>query len=180
MFTSARSSSTRRSWPTCSNPRRRATPLGDLLRRHCRLELSAAEQAPEGQLDLDGATAPIGSVTVTAALAVSHLVAPLSAALEARGLADLNRDIEVPLVRVLALMEAIGVGVDVEELRRLHAELAEQCEVLTRAIWDDAGREFNVNSTPQLRQVLFDELGLAPQKKTKTGYSTDAGASPAF
>ncbi|MBV9952560.1 MAG: DNA polymerase I, partial [Acidimicrobiia bacterium] len=52
--------------------------------------------------------------------------------------------------------------------------LVADCERLRQAIVDDAGHDFNVNSTPQLRQVLFDELGLVPQKKTKTGYSTDA------
>jgi DNA polymerase-1 len=87
---------------------------------------------------------------------------------------DLNADIEVPLVRVLARMEILGVGVDEGELRRLRDSLVSRCDELRALIWADADEEFNVNSTVKLREILFDRLGLTPQKKTKTGYSTDA------
>ncbi len=73
-------------------------------------------------------------------------------------------------------MEDVGVGVDVEELRRLSHELEQECALLTKEIWADAGEEFNVNSTIKLREILFDRLGLAPQKRTKTGFSTDAAS----
>ena len=79
-------------------------------------------------------------------------------------------------MRVLARMEIVGVGVDVVELRRLADELTAECEKLREQICVDAGEEFNVNSTVKLREILFDRLGLAPQKKTKTGYSTDAAS----
>ena len=79
-------------------------------------------------------------------------------------------------MRVLARMEVVGVGVDVAELQRLNDQLGAECERLRGEIWKDAGEEFNVNSTPQLREILFDRLGLTPQKKTKTGYSTDAAS----
>ncbi len=82
----------------------------------------------------------------------------------------------MPLVRVLARMEDIGIGVDVDELRALRDRLVADVERHRRAVVEAAGHEFNVNSTPQLRQVLFDELGLTPQKKTKTGFSTDAAS----
>jgi len=129
---------------------------------------------PEGELDLDGGGVDVARATARRALAVERLVAPLLEALEARGLRRLHDDIEVPLVRVLAEMEHVGVGVDVEVLRGLRDQLIDDCDRLTREIWLSAGEEFNVNSTPQLRAVLFDRLGLTPQKKTKTGYSTDA------
>src|SRR3546814_13906605 len=83
---------------------------------------------------------------------------------------------EVPLVGVLARMEDLGVGVDRDELQHLRDRLVSDVERHRLAIVEAAGHEFNVNSTPQLRQVLFDELGLTPQKKTKTGYSTDAAS----
>ena len=73
-------------------------------------------------------------------------------------------------------MERVGVGVNVPELRALNDHLVSECRRLDKAIQEEAGIEFNVNSTPQLREVLFDKLGLAPQKKTKTGYSTDAAS----
>src|SRR5260370_397834 len=95
-------------------------------------------------------------------------------ALGATDLADLCGRVERPLVRVMARMEAAGVKVDRQFLEGLRAELAQSCEDLVGKIQAHAGMEFNVNSTPQLRQVLFEKLGLAPVKKTKTGPSTDA------
>jgi DNA polymerase-1 len=68
------------------------------------------------------------------------------------------------------------VGVDVGELTRMRDHLVAEVNRLEVAIHRTAGREFNVNSTKQLREILFDELGLTPQKKTKTGYSTDAAS----
>ncbi len=79
-------------------------------------------------------------------------------------------------MRVLARMERVGVGVDAVELRRLNDRLVAECADLTGQIQADAGHDFNVNSTLQLRTVLFDELGLTPTKKTKTGFSTDASS----
>jgi DNA polymerase-1 len=77
---------------------------------------------------------------------------------------------------VLARMEEVGIAVDVAELRRLNDTMKAECAELTQAIWDDAGEEFNVNSTPKLREILYERLQLAPGKKTKTGYSTDAAS----
>ena len=71
-------------------------------------------------------------------------------------------------------METRGIRIDREFLDELRAELAEQCDELVRRIHAHAGEEFNVNSTPQLRTILFEKLGLIPVKKTKTGPSTDA------
>jgi DNA polymerase-1 len=96
--------------------------------------------------------------------------------MDAQGLRGLYDDIERPLVRVLARMEHVGVAVDADYLRELNTRLGVEALELEKAIQESAGRAFKVNSTPQLRAVLFDELGLAPQKKTKTGYSTDAAS----
>ena len=95
-------------------------------------------------------------------------------ALDAQALRTLNDEIEVPLVRVLAKMEVVGVGVDAAELTALRKHLTAECDRLRLLVIEDAGFEFNINSTKQLGEVLFERLGLAPQKKTKTGYSTDA------
>ncbi len=105
---------------------------------------------------------------------VAALAAPLRQALVDGGLAALDADVERPLVRVLARMEVAGIGVDTDELRRIADDMARQCQVLEAEVQRLAGVPFNVNSTPQLRQVLFGTLGLPPGKKTKTGYSTDA------
>jgi DNA polymerase-1 len=86
----------------------------------------------------------------------------------------LHDDIETPLVRVLAKMEVAGIGVDRAELQAITDSLKASAATLQAEVQELAGREFNVNSTPQLRTVLYDELGLTPGKKTKTGFSTDA------
>ncbi len=148
--------------------------LGDLLVRYAHLELPNDGAAQEGQLDLDGDSVAPSLTAARAALAVDRVAGPIREALGAQGLRELNDRVEVPLVRVLARMEAVGVGVDVEELTRLRDQLVADVERLRAAIYEAAGTEFNVNSTPQLREILFDKLGLTPQKKTKTGYSTDA------
>jgi DNA polymerase-1 len=150
--------------------------LEELLLRYARLELPSGTAANEGQLDLDAESVDPALVVARRALAVDRLVDPLLAALEAHGLGPLNADIEVPLVRVLARMERVGVGVDGSELRALNERLKAECADLQARIWEAAGHEFNVNSTHQLRTLLFDTLGLSPQKKTKTGYSTDAAS----
>ena len=94
--------------------------------------------------------------------------------IESEDMAMLHDDIETPLVRVLAKMEVAGIGVDRDELRSIADSLTASAATLQAEVQSLAGREFNVNSTPQLRAVLYDELGLTPGKKTKTGYSTDA------
>ena len=152
--------------------------LGDLLLRYAALELPTEGAAADGQLDLDGDSVSASLEAARRALAVDRLVVPLGAALDAQGLRRLFDDIEIPLVRVLARMEEVGIAVDRAELEALNARLVAECATLTAQIQQDAGEEFNVNSTLQLREILFgeDKLALTPQKKTKTGYSTDAAS----
>ena len=148
--------------------------LADLVLRYLRRELPPEDAVPAGQLDLgeDGVDPAVAAARE--ALAVSLLAPVLADQLDRRDLRRLYEDIERPLVPVLARMEVVGVGVDVAELTRLRDFLVAECARLQQAVWDEAGHEFNVNSTKQLREVLFDELGLIPQKRTKTGFSTDA------
>ncbi|MCU0311652.1 MAG: DNA polymerase I [Acidimicrobiales bacterium] len=148
--------------------------LGELLERYAQAQLPEEVAELDGRLDFGGDAESDGQVAARHALAVATLAPPLLDALDSRGLRALLDDIEMPLVRVLARMEIVGVGVDVDELRRLSEELGAECERLRVEICADAGEEFNVNSTVKLREILFDRLGLTPQKKTKTGYSTDA------
>ncbi len=151
--------------------------IDEVLQRYAQLQLPVGGAAPAGQLDLsEGDTVDEGLLAGRRALAVDRLVAPILAALDAQGLRKLHDELETPLVAVLARMEHLGVGVDRAELQALADRLGAEVTELTAAIQADAGKEFNVNSTPQLRTILFDELGLEPTKKTKTGYSTDAAS----
>ena len=97
------------------------------------------------------------------------------AALDGMGMTDLYQSIENPLIGVLARMEHVGVGVDLVELRRLNVRLITETNRLCGELRVVAGRDdLNLNSPLQLRQILYDERGLSPVKKTKTGASTDA------
>ena len=128
-----------------------------------------------GELDFGG-TAEADEVAACAdrALATARLVPHLVSMLEAIGNTGLFADIELPLVRVLAKMERVGVGVDRSTLTQIRDRLQLETESLTRTLHDVAGHPFNLNSPVQLRTILYDERGLVPGKKTKTGYSTDA------
>ena len=145
--------------------------LEDLALRYLALEVSSPDAEP-GTLDLDGEIEI--DQTGRRALAALQLASVLEAALTARELTDLYERFERPLVRVLADMERAGIRIDRQFLEELSAELGQQCEALVHRIYALAGEEFNVNSTPQLRTILFEKLGLIPVKKTKTGPSTDA------
>jgi len=83
-------------------------------------------------------------------------------------------DVELPLVEVLADMELTGFKVDREALMEFSDKLYKNIYQLTLGIYSLAGKQFNINSTKQLGDVLFNRLKLPPIKKTKTGYSTDA------
>ncbi|MYH71514.1 MAG: DNA polymerase I [Acidimicrobiia bacterium] len=152
--------------------------LDDLMKTHTSMELPGADKTDEGRLFSDDSGDRVDPPMQAGlhALAVAHLAAPLLAALDAQGLSDLNEDMEVPLVRVLARMEHVGIGVDVERLTGLRDQLAADAERLRALVLEAAGEgSFNVNSSKQVGELLFDKLGLPPQKKTRTGaYSTDA------
>jgi DNA polymerase-1 len=150
--------------------------LGEVLLRYAQAELPDESGVPDGQLALDATAVEPSQVAARHALAVQRLIEPMRAALDAQGLRSLYDDVENPLVRVLAKMEEIGVGVDVGELTALRDHLARECDRLRTLVVEDAGCEFNLNSPKQLGEILFGQLGLAPQKKTKTGFSTDATA----
>jgi DNA polymerase-1 len=97
----------------------------------------------------------------------------LHSQLEEEGLDELYRGLELPLMPVLATMEMNGIAVDRELLGALSGELADGIADAERRCFTAAGREFNIGSVKQLREVLFDELGLPVVKKTKTGPSTN-------
>ncbi|MEZ5406801.1 MAG: DNA polymerase I [Acidimicrobiales bacterium] len=155
------------------DPAGNSYPLDELLAAHTPFNLPDDERAPTGQLDFGQPDGGDPERTGRAALAAAHLGHSLASALEADGLGVLNDTVEVPLVRVLARMEHLGVAVDRAELESLNNEMTAEAETLAAAIQADAGEEFNVNSTKKLREILFDRLELVPQKKTKTGFSTD-------
>ena len=152
-------------------------PVGDLLARYagCVLPADGTEEETQGRLEFPETGEALQTRTALEALAAARLAEPLRAELRDRGAETLHDTIEVPLVRVLARMEHCGVGVDAAGLEALRQDLNDEAERLRAQVVADAGgEEFNVNSPKQLAAVLFERLGLPPQKRTKTGYSTGA------
>ncbi len=130
-------------------------------------------QAEAGPLLAGGDDDALAALVCHTAL-VAALRRELSPRLEQLGLARLYREVELPLCPVLAEMERAGVRIDQTALAgygdRLKARIAQDEQL----IYQLAGREFNINSTQQLGKILFEEMGIPPVKKTKTGYSTSA------
>ena len=114
------------------------------------------------------------SIMTSRAVLLRDLVEPLTAQLEANSMMPLFRDIETPMVRVLADMEYAGVRIDVGELNRLSVKLTARMKEMEARCYELAGRQFNIGSPRQVGDVLFDEMKIDPKaKRTKTGaYST--------
>lgn len=93
--------------------------------------------------------------------------------LSEQGMLGLYRDIEAPLIGVLANMERRGIGLDVLYLQELDVEVEKKLDASQKKIFTLVGHEFNINSPRQLAQILFEELGLKPAKRGKTHYSTN-------
>ena len=150
--------------------------LADLSLRYLRRELRT-EDADDGQLSFDGGEDD--SAAEHAALrarAVADLAVALDADLERRGGTALLRDVELPLVQVLADCERTGIAADVEHLQALEDRLRNQVKLAAEEAYATVGHEFHLGSPKQLQTLLFDELGLPKTKKIKTGYTTDADA----
>ena len=103
-----------------------------------------------------------------------RLRAVLEPKLDAHALGALLRDIELPLVHVLAEMEWTGITIDVPWFHSLKARFEAARREVETQIHAEAGETFNIASNPQLRTILFEKLGLPVKKKTATGPSTDA------
>ncbi|MBW3535591.1 MAG: DNA polymerase I, partial [Gemmatimonadetes bacterium] len=94
--------------------------------------------------------------------------------LDEQHMEKLFHTLEMPLVPVLARMERAGIRIDADFFDAMSRKLNRELEHIQDDIWKEAGTEFNINSTPQLREILFDRLDLPVIKRTKTGPSTDA------
>ena len=106
--------------------------------------------------------------------AIWYLKDILSAELADNGMTKLYQDIELPLCQVLYRMEKRGISIDREQLTQFGAMLSQRIDACEKLIFSYSDGPFNINSTKQLGELLFETLGLPPVKKTKTGYSTNA------
>ncbi|MEI3433607.1 MAG: DNA polymerase I [Clostridia bacterium] len=136
--------------------------------------LSNTEKTGAEQITLfDNAEEPKEDKTYIYAYAIYKLYNVLTQKMEEAGSIDLFNKIEMPLTEVLASMQYEGIYIDKQELLDFGKELQEKIDILTQEIYELTGEEFNINSTKQLGEILFEKLKLTAKKKTKTGYSTD-------
>lgn len=125
-----------------------------------------------GQISMLDGSAALSRLTLEAA-AVAHLKDTLERSLTEYQMDKLFYEIEIPLCRVLADMEHTGFLIDKKALQEFGDELSGRISELESGIYEQAGEQFNINSTKQLGAILFDKLMLPAPKKTKTGYSTN-------
>ena len=126
------------------------------------------------EVDLIGALERFGLDTDTPAASLLQLHEKYLDEMKEQGTESLYKDIELPLCDVLYNMESAGFAVDATALDAASLKYNERIGVLADEIKRLAGTDFNINSTKQLSELLFDKLGLKHGKKTKTGYSTNA------
>ena len=163
-------------------PTRREHALVDVARERLSCELPALGQheAGSGPGKRAGATSPceltverMAEVAGPCAAVLPDLASVLTRALEDEGLTSLYQEVERPLVQVLARMERAGILVDTTAMAAMSAEFGQAMRGLEERIHAAAGRAFNIASTRELGQVLFEELKLPVLKRLKTGPSTD-------
>jgi DNA polymerase-1 len=157
------------------NPSQRTYDLEELADRLLGLELISPddEGAETGTLPFD--SGPDVDLEGRRIEGVRRLVEVMRKELADRDEAELFEEFELPLIPVLARMEHAGIGVDRAYLEEMGADLRSKLTALDKKIQEIAGEQFNVNSTDQLRYVLFEKLELPVLKKTSTGKpSTDA------
>ena len=137
------------------------------------------ELAPVSNYEAEDAFSPLGGretalrTLAEHAAAIQEMAQEIVRNIKKQGMYDLFCNIELPLEGVLASMQFYGFQADADALRAFGDTLTQRIDELTAEIYREAGREFNINSTKMLGQILFEELELPVIKKTKTGYSTN-------
>ena len=161
------------------HPDQRSHKLDDVLSRLLGVTIEEEAADSDALFDLGEIGAGPSAAQVRAgrlAAALHPLTDKLRRALDESGETALLADMEMPLARLLAQMETVGIAADTRVLDELSAELGADVEAARDGAWAAAGREVNLSSPKQLQEILFDHFGLPKTKKTKTGYTTNADA----
>jgi DNA polymerase-1 len=160
-------------------PGQRSFTLDDLSLRYLRRELRA-ETSEQQQLSLlddnEGVDEQAVQTAVLRARAVVDLADALDTELARIDSTSLLAEMELPVQRVLAGLEAVGIAVDLDQLSSLQSQFGDQIRDAAEAAYAVIGKQINLGSPKQLQVVLFDELEMPKTKRTKTGYTTDADA----
>ena len=160
-------------------PGQRSFTLDDLSLRYLRRELRA-ETSEQQQLSLlddnEGVDEQAVQTAVLRARAIVDLAAALDTELARIDSTSLLAEMELPVQRVLAGLEAVGIAVNLDQLSSLQSQFGDQIRDAAEAAYAVIGKQINLGSPKQLQVVLFDELEMPKTKRTKTGYTTDADA----
>ena len=160
-------------------PGQRSFTLDDLSLRYLRRELRA-ETSEQQQLSLldddEGVDEQAVQTAVLRARAVVDLADALDTELARIDSTSLLAEMELPVQRVLAGLEAVGIAVNLDQLSSLQSQFGDQIRDAAEAAYAVIGKQINLGSPKQLQVVLFDELEMPKTKRTKTGYTTDADA----
>jgi DNA polymerase I len=160
-------------------PGQRSFTLDDLSLRYLRRELRA-ETSEQQQLSLlddnEGVDEQAVQTAVLRARAVVDLAEALDTELARIDSTSLLAEMELPVQRVLAGLEAVGIAVNLDQLSSLQSQFGDQIRDAAEAAYAVIGKQINLGSPKQLQVVLFDELEMPKTKRTKTGYTTDADA----
>ncbi|MBW0010394.1 MAG: DNA polymerase I, partial [Pseudonocardiales bacterium] len=158
-------------------PGQRSFDLADLVLRYlCReLRVESGETAQPSLFEDEDTAARVAD-EILRARAVAELADALDAELDRIEGRSLLTDVELPLLAVLAELEAAGIAVDGDVLAELEAGFLAAVKQAEQDCYAVIGKEVNLGSPKQLQVVLFDELGMPKTKRTKTGYTTDADA----
>ncbi|MGK9272659.1 DNA polymerase I [Williamsia muralis] len=160
-------------------PGQRSFNLDDLALRYLRRELRADAAPDDGQLSLldeDSGAQAAADQAMLQAQAVGELADRFDEELAKIDSASLLTDMELPLLFVLAELEAAGIAIDSAHLEDLESGFAARVRQSAEAAYEVIGEQINLGSPKQLQVVLFDKLEMPKTKKTKTGYTTDADA----
>lgn len=154
-------------------PDQRSYALEDLSQRYLRRPLATEEDSGQQLLDLGGNES---AADAQRASTIVDLADHLEKELAKRSATELLTDLELPVARVLAVMEKTGIAADVQHLKDLEHAFDSAVTQAAEAAYEVIGREVNLSSPKQLQEVLFDDLGMPKTRKTKTGYTTNAEA----
>lgn len=155
------------------NPSRKEHALSDLARERLRVELPSLPSGKKAPLRADLAPQELAPVLGAMADATRRMAPLLWKDLSDAGLSELARQLELPLIPILARVERAGVKVDLAALASIGRTVDAMCGEQVQAIYKAAGKEFPINSNAQLAQVLYVDLKLPVLKRGKTGPSTD-------
>ncbi|HLS02170.1 MAG TPA: DNA polymerase I, partial [Beutenbergiaceae bacterium] len=154
------------------HPDQRSYSLEEMALRYLNRELEKINDTSQQLFDLDTES----HHDAVRAAAVHDLAKPMGEELSRRSAQELLGTLELPVARVLAHMENVGIAADIDHLKQLEKDFDSAVNQAAESAYEVIGKKVNLSSPKQLQEVLFDDLGMPKTRRTKTGYTTNAEA----